>query len=129
MYTNADTMSNKFHEIETHISYYNADLVLITEYLSKNASSNFSNVYNINGFNCLENNIGRGVCIYYRKDLKVTTHDKINEMYKPSLFINIKTKNKPLNIGLIYRSPNSDDNDTRWVLNGFKSKICALSQI
>ena len=113
LYTNADTMSNKFHEIETHISYYNADLVLITEYLSKNATSNFSNVYNINGFHCLENNVGRGVCIYYKKELNITVHDKINDMYRPSLFINIKTENKPLNVGLIYRSPNSDENDNK----------------
>ena len=36
-------------------------------------------------------------------------------MYKPSLFINIKTGTKPLNIGLIYRSPNSDDHDNKKV--------------
>ena len=35
LYTNADTISNKFHEIESYISFYKADLVLITEYLSK----------------------------------------------------------------------------------------------
>ena len=30
-------------------------------------------------------------------------------MFHASIFINIKTKNKPLNVGLVYRSPNSDD--------------------
>ena len=97
MYTNADTISNKFHEIESYISFYKADLVLITEYLSKNASSNFANVYNIDGYNCLESNVGRGVCIFYKKELEITTHDKINEMYKPSLFITIKTGTIPFN--------------------------------
>ena len=65
MYTNVDSLTNKINEIETYAKLYKADLILITEYLSKNHSSNFTNIYNIDGFNCLENNKGRGVCLFY----------------------------------------------------------------
>ena len=107
MYTNTDSLSNKINEVEEYAKLYKADLILITEHLSKNSSSNFSNIYNINGFNCLENNEGRGVCIFYNNKLDITKHDMISEMFSPSLFINIKTRSKPVNVGLIYRSPNS----------------------
>ena len=30
-------------------------------------------------------------------------------MFEPSMFINVKTTNKPLNLGLVYRSPNSEE--------------------
>ena len=66
MYTNADSLSNKLNEVETHAAYYDADLILITEFLSKNPTSNFSNIYNIDGYHCIDNNIGRGVCIFYK---------------------------------------------------------------
>ena len=108
MYTNADSLSNKLNETETYASLYKADVILITEYLSKNTSSNFANIYKINGFNSIECNEGRGVGIFYKEHLQVSTHDKINDLYKPSIFINVKTDSKPLNIGLIYRSPNND---------------------
>ena len=38
-------------------------------------------------------------------------------MYKPSLFINIKTQNKPLNVGLVYRSPSNDANENKKLNN------------
>ena len=116
MYANADSMTNKIDEIKTYAEQYQADLILITESLAKNTTSNFehvNNVYDIENFNCLECNAGRGVCLFYRNSLTVNTHDNINNMYKPSLFINIKTQNKPLNLGLVYRSPNNDANENR----------------
>ena len=65
MYTNVDSLANKLNEIETYASYYDADLILIAEYLSKNSNTcNFNNIFNLNGFNCIESNKGRGVCIF-----------------------------------------------------------------
>ena len=124
MYTNADSLTNKMDEIETYAKLYNADLILITEYLSKNPSSNFTNIYNIDGFNCLENNVGRGVCVFYNNKFEVKEHEFINKMYSPSIFFNIKTTTKPMNIGLIYRSPNSSEEDNKKVNNqlNFASK-------
>ena len=113
MYANADSLSNKIDELQTYAKEYKADLILICESLSKNVSSHFDNVYNIDIYNCIECNVGRGVSIFYKNNLNVTTHDNINNMFKPSLFINIKTKNKPLNIGLVYRSPSNVEVDNK----------------
>ena len=113
LYTNADSLSNKINEVQTHATFYDADLILITESLSKNPSSNFSNIYNIEGYNCIDCNQGRGVCIFYKDHLEILNHEKINKMYEPSLFINIKTKNKPFNIGLVYRSPNNENKQNK----------------
>ena len=110
MYANVDSLSNKINEVETYANTYKADLILLTETMSKNPSSKFDNIFNLNGYNCIENNKGRGVCIFYKNTFVLNTHEHINKMFEPSIFINIKTKKKPINIGLIYRSPSSDEN-------------------
>ena len=111
MYTNPDMLSNKLNELETHAKLYNADIILIAEYLSKNPSSRFENVFNLNDYYCLEDSTGRGVCVFYKKHLNITKHEKISELYKPSIFFNVKTKSKPLNFGIVYRSPSNDDKE------------------
>ena len=115
MYANVDSLSNKLCELETSASIYNADIILITEYLSKNASSNFENVFNLPNYNCIEDNSGRGVCLFYKNNLNVTKNDFVSNLYKPSIFIKVLTNAKPLHIGLVYRSPNSTDIEDRKV--------------
>ena len=112
-----DSLSNKLNELEAHAELYKADIILITEHLSKNISCKFENVFSLDGYNCFEEISGRGVCIFYKDNLSITTHDKINEMYKPSLFINIKSSNIPLNIGLIYRFPNNEEKENKKLNN------------
>ena len=106
-------MSNKLGELEAHAELYNTDIILITEHLSKNNSSKFENVFSLNGYNCLEDISGRGVCIFYKENLNITTHNKINDIYKPSLLININNLNIPVNIGLVYRSPNNEESENK----------------
>ena len=139
MYANADSLTNKMEELKTYANQYQADLILITESLAKNTTvdnndvntinnvnniNSINNVYNIDDFNCLECNFGRGVCLFYRNTLNVTTNDSINKMYKPSIFINIKTHSKPLNVGLVYRSPSNDNAENNKMNNqlNFASK-------
>ena len=117
MYANVDSLTNKINEVETYSKLYKADFILLTETMSKNPSSKFDNIFNLKGYNCIENNSGRGVCIFYRNTFTVNIHDFINKMFEPSLFISIKTKNNPINIGLIYRSPSSDDNENNKLNN------------
>ena len=108
-----DSLSNKLNELETYAELYKADIILITEHLSKNISSHFANVYNLDGYKSIEEISGRGVIMFYKDNIEITAHDKINEMYKPSLFVNVKLSNKPLNLGLIYRSPNNEEKDNK----------------
>ena len=94
MYTNLDSLSNKLNELETYAELYKADIILITEHLSKNISSHFANVYNLDGYKSIEEISGRGVIMFYKDNIEITTHDKINEMYKPSLFVNVNLSKK-----------------------------------
>ena len=117
MYTNPDTLSNKLNELESHAELYKADIVLIAEYLSKNPSSKFENIFNLENYNCLEDSTGRGVCVFYKNHLNITKHEKISDLYRPSIFFNIKTNTKPLNIGLVYRSPNNEAKENKKLIN------------
>ena len=84
LYTNADSISNKLNELKTHAAYYKADLILITEYLSKNKNSNFKDIFCIDGFNCLEDNSGRGVCIFYKNHLDLYQNEQLKFPVKPA---------------------------------------------
>ena len=86
---------------------------MITEHLSKNPSSNFDNVFKLPGYKCVEENTGRGVCIFYKDNFDIDVHDHVNKLYKPSLFIQIKSLNKPINLGLVYRSPNNEEKENK----------------
>ena len=66
IYANVDSLTNKMNEIETYAEIYKADVILISEHLSKNSSSNFSDVFKLHDYNCLEDNTGRGVCLFYK---------------------------------------------------------------
>ena len=124
MYSNVDTLSNKLNEVEYYSEIYETDLILITEHLPKNSLDKFENVFNIPGFSCIEDCSGRGVCIFYKDDIDIVNHKYINELYHPSLFFNIKTTEKSLNIGLVYRSPNNDPLENKKLNNqlNFASK-------
>ena len=117
LYTNIDNLANKVDELKSYIELYDSDIVLLTESLPKNQIDKFENVFNINGFNCLEDMNGRGVCVFYKDHLKLEIMTKINEMYHPSLFVSIKNQKNTLHLGLIYRSPNNDPKDNKKLNN------------
>ena len=117
MYTNVDTLSNKLNELQCHADIYKADIILIAEYLSKNPSSKYENVFNLDNYNCFEDSSGRGVCVFYKKHLNITKNDMVSELYNPSIFFNVKTNSKPFNIGLVYRSPNNDEKENKKLIN------------
>ena len=108
-----------------YIDLYKSDIVLITETMPKNSDDKYDNVFNMPGFNCIENNHGRGVCIFYKEKLDLSIHSKINDMFQPSIFVNIRNQSNPVNIGLVYRSPNcysKDNSKLNKQLNFFASK-------
>ena len=124
LYSNVDSLSNKIDELKTYIDLYKSDIILLTETLPKNPSNQYENVFNIEGFSSFEDITGRGVCIFYKEHLNVTILNKINDMYHPSIFMNIKYVNKSFNIGLVYRSPNNDFKENKKLNNqiNFASK-------
>ncbi len=124
LYTNVDNLANKVDELNTYIDLYNADIILLTETQPKINNEKYENVFNINGFSCIENNKGRGVCIFYKEHLNINIHDKITELYHPSLFVSLKNHSNTINIGVVYRSPNNDPRDNKKLNNqlNFASK-------
>ena len=125
MYTNIDSLHNKIDELSLYMKLHNIDISLICETLPKNPTYN-ENFFLIDGYKCLENNSGRGVCIFYRETLIIEEHKYINDMFSPSIYINVLTSHKPLNLGLVYRSPNSDDaanNNLKNQLNFVNKKL------
>ena len=113
LYSNADILTNKINELENILVNDKIDVALICETLPKNSTSKNSvqTNFNLEGYETIECNEGRGVCIIYKDSLQISELSEINSLYQPSLFIEIKTKDKPLNLGIVYRSPNSTDEE------------------
>ena len=124
LYSNVDILSNKINELEHYAKIYETDIILITEHLPKNSLKNVGNIFNIPGFSCIEDCSGRGVCVFYKDNIDIENHNYINELYHPSLFFKIKTPEKSLNFGLVYRSPNNDPVENKKLNNqlNFASK-------
>ena len=120
LYTNADTLTNKKDELENILKKDMIDIALICETIPKNPSaSGLQNNFNFDGYETIENQSGRGVCIIHRESLQIQEKNETSKIFSPSLFIEVKTKEKVLNFGIIYRSPNSseeEDNNVRVLL-------------
>ena len=124
-------LTNKINELETILSKDKIDVAVICETLPKNPASTISvqTNFNLEGYETIECNEGRGVCIIYKDTLQVTELNEINKMFQPSLFIEIKTKDKAINLGIIYRSPNSTDEEDDKVRAQLKCASQGLSNL
>ena len=113
IYSNVDSLSNKKEELETILHKDDIDVALICETLPKNPTSayNKENNFIFEGFETIENNAGRGVCIIYKESLVAKELSFITNIYSPSIFMSFQTKDKELNLGIIYRSPNATEQE------------------
>ena len=110
MYTNADMLHNKLDEIETIANDENLDIIAVTETLLKNMppdSKPEDFVFVIKGFNTIYNYNGRGLCLFIKKQIDFNQVYDYDKYFKTSLFINIKNSQCNLTLGVIYRSPNT----------------------
>ena len=49
----------------------------------------------MDGFNCIEDNAGRGICVFYKKDIELSVHHKIfriSQTYKIDNYHSISHK-------------------------------------
>ena len=85
----------------------------------------------MNGYSCIQNNNGRGVCLFYKDSLTVT--EIHNDLFPCSILCSIKTNdNITFTLGLVYRSPSStlEENDNMIAfLHSFLSKINPRSDV
>ena len=56
LYTNTDVLYNKMDELTMYVDSECIDIIAITETLSKHRNDDYTPVFVINGFNCLQNN-------------------------------------------------------------------------
>ena len=115
-YTNADSLSNKLHELELFLNMHNIDVCTICETLPKNITKEDKEnlKFKINGYECHQCNAGQGVCIFVRDSLVLTPYHELNEIFQPSFVGKLNLSKKScLNIGIIYRSPNSSTSDNQ----------------
>ena len=73
LYTNTDRLQNKLIELETYCIENKIDLIAITETLPKENTPDKANIkFVLDGYTTLQNNTGRGICIFYKDSLTVT---------------------------------------------------------
>ena len=124
LYTNTDVLHNKMDELQMYINSENIDIVSITETLSKTSNEDYTPIFVINGFNCMQNNDGRGTAIFIRDTLECTRLTHYENIFSPCTICKVKVNNDNSFIfGVIYRSPNSEDNDNL-KLNEMITQIC-----
>ena len=120
MYTNADSLGNKSHELFAVMESEKPDIVCITETLPKHMSANYITP-EFPGFKSYHSLTGRGVSIYVRDNIvcdsiKVTTDFVSNVWIKLTVL-----KSEVFLIGCVYRSPNSTLLNNEKLLSSFDS--------
>ena len=132
LYTNTDQLLNKLDELESFCVENKIDVVAVTETLPKDKASDKEHLkFILNGYSCIQNNNGRGVCLFYKDSLTVT--EIKNDLFPCSLLCSIKTNdNSIFTLGLVYRSPSStpEENDKMIdFLHSFLSKVNPRSDV
>ena len=131
MYANADILTNKMYELEVLLKKEDVDVALICETMPKNAKFYYKdgNNFFIEGYNTIEINEGRGVCIIHKDCIETTEISEITNLYSPSLFLNIKTNCSSLNLGIIYRSPNAAADEEDVINNQIEQATKSLKNL
>ena len=112
LYTNADSLGNKLHELKAIAYNDDLDIICITETLPKNKQTLTSGgnlvLNNYTNYDCLT---GRGVSLYIHERHKSEAIE-LNSNFTDQIWASIElTNNTKLLIGGIYRSPNSSKNN------------------
>ena len=111
--SNIDSLPNKLNEIELFLHKEKIDIAAFVETTPKNCSSKeIKNLkFEIEGFNCISDPYGRGVCIYVNNNFEIIDRCfELEKLFSPCIFCKIKTSNNDFfTIGVVYRSPNLSD--------------------
>ena len=128
LYTNTDCLHNKIDEIEIFSRANKIDLIAITETLPKNDAPDKANIkFSLEGYEILQNNHGRGVCIFYKDSLTLSEIPLEENSFSCSLYCNVKTNsNDTFIIGVVYRSPNSNEVDNNKLIEQI-NYVCTKS--
>ena len=120
LYTNADSLHNKLHELSSLASKDNLDVICVTETLPKTKRTLDSvcnlPLNNYTDYNC---NTGRGVTIYVNDRIRSELVN-FDDNFKDQIWVRLEiTPKNTLLIGGIYRSPNSEASNNDHLIDLF----------
>ena len=132
MYTNADTLTNKFEELIARIKEHSPSIVCVTEVKPKHMKGNLLNSefslkkYGYEQFPLnLENDTGRGMVVYTREFLHVT-RSNLQSDFSEVILLEIQLQRKDtLLFGCFYRNgsgSSQNNNNMRNLLNSIVQK-------
>ena len=104
LYTNADTLTNKISELEAIVGNENYDIIAVTEIFPKNIDDKKTCSFFIQGYSCIVQEFGRGICLYVKNDYEVNRLDTLESIGKD---ISAGTSSKCTQLSLINRSIHS----------------------
>ena len=119
MYTNTDILQNKLTELEIRAYKDNIDIIAVCETLPKElpvdtTKDDFKFV--IKGFKAIQNNNGRGICVFIKDDVKYDLISVYDDIFNCSIVFKMKSFNDIFTICLLYRSPNVTEHENDQIL-------------
>ena len=102
---------NKRAELQAMVDLHEPDLIAITEIKPKRCRFKVNECeINIKGYEAFHNleKEGRGVALYAREEMRASICEGLGTNFEEAVFIECKSRENTLRIGVIYRSPSSD---------------------
>jgi hypothetical protein len=116
MYTNADSLLNKRNELEAMVEIHKPAIIGIVEVKPKNYRFSVQECeVSLPGYELFHNldQDGRGICLHIQGDLKPAP-SAIKSDFQEAVFVDCKVSQvETLTVGLVYRSPNSSDDNEK----------------
>ena len=127
MYTNTDVLLNKMTEIESNVENNLIHVIAINEILPKKLPDEYTSKedfkFQIKGYKTITNYNGRGIIMFIKKGIDYEHSTELDEIFKCSILLKIKSKTETIVLSLVYRSPGSTDEDNSNLLN-YVNMLC-----
>ena len=108
LYTNADQLPNKLHELELRIKIENPHLIIINEVNNKVKTNMDTNTFQLQGYQMFHENVsteGRGIIIYVQNAITEITEVSALTKFEENKIISLDFgRSNTLIVACIYRS-------------------------
>ena len=125
IYTNADSLPNKFTELQAYVNMSSPHIIGVCEVKPKNSRYELNEAeINMQGYNLYSSNLKkgrqRGCALYVSDKLNATLLETTDSLHD-QVWVEVKvTGSDTLLIGILYRSPGIINNDNDKMLNSIK---------
>ena len=76
-------------------------------------------LFSLKGYISIQNYKGRSLCFFIKESVDYVHILEYDSFFKTSIFIQIKTSEDKLTLGLVYRSPNTINDENLQLINMF----------